>query len=105
MDVAQAYPSRGWIKEVKKHTTDENLTLISKGFRIPTLLLQAGKDSYVDIARQNFVKSKLGTQIPGANDCLQIWSFADDRHSIWRGLAHEAVFREMLKHYLHTKTC
>ena len=105
MHIAQAFASRGWIAEVKKHTTDQNLTLIAKAFRVPTLLLQAGKDSYVDIDRQNFIKSQLDSQLPEAKNCLRIWPFSAEYHSIWRGISHEPVFKEVLMHFLKTKDC
>ena len=105
MDVAQAFPSRGWISEVKKHTSDQNLARISKGFKVPTLILQAGKDSYVDINRQSFVKTQLDTQLPNAKNCLRIQQYPAEYHSIWRGVFHESLFQDVLKYYRQTKAC
>jgi lysophospholipase len=103
-DIAQAHPSRKWILKMVEATSDESLSRIAKGIRVPTLLLQAGKDTYVDISMHNLVKN-MHEEYFGTNGkvCLKVNYYPQENHSIWRGSRHREVFDLILSHFSDSK--
>src|SRR5690606_8147621 len=92
----QALPSRGWIHEVRSATRSEVLSKLAGLLSTPTLLVQAGKDHYVDMQAQNrFVQEHRAL----TSNRIRKIRFADAYHSVWRGHDYERVLEEALTHF------
>lgn len=87
--MVQSPPSRNWIQEIKAATTDVALKRIARNLKTPTLLLQAGKDEYVDTTAQDFVA---GAHKRAGLKNLAIQKFPTAYHSIWRGDDYSTVY-------------
>jgi lysophospholipase len=92
----QNNPSRGWIAEIKRATQPQAIESYAKAVNIPVLMLQAGRDSYVDTEGQNDL---VALHQAHTFDRIRKIHFSDAFHSIWRGRDYDSVQSLVTKHF------